>query len=527
MSGMVPACAGTTGRQGSGQGAHKGRPYGWASPTPWYQTPSLRRVIIRHHTGTGAAGCTSGTRAMGSSDQRCDLAIIGAGPAGMAAALYAASQGMAVTLINGGGLLGYGLHGAYKSKGMYELAKDRQVALKMGRGYDPSGPDVRFGEIHDQLTTGTATLTEITLGYLKQMKVRVVNGAGRFVDAHTLEVNGQQIRAPYFLIATGSRPRVLPGMEVDGKLIMTSDHVVDVDESFRSLTVVGAGVIGCEFASIFTAFGVHVTLLDTADRLLSHEDPDLSAFITTVFTRNGIHVRFGARTRSVSIVGGRVKTLLEDGSVILSDRALLAIGRVACSDTLNLAVTGIEPGRAGVINVNDTMQTSVPHIYAVGDVGERKTPLDLALVHIAEAEGQLAVKHLLKQPATFRSSYIPFIIFSMPMLAGAGLTETLAREQYGAVRVAKFLNARNHRYHAMRSFDGYVKLIVGPPGNDRILGVRAVGAQADSVIGESAVMIDNEIPYTYLLDSIHAHPSLTESLQNAARIIAGRLVPTL
>ncbi len=464
---------------------------------------------------------------MGSSDQRCDLAIIGAGPAGMAAALYAASQGMAVTLINGGGLLGYGLHGAYKSKGMYELAKDRQVALKMGRGYDPSGPDVRFGEIHDQLTTGTATLTEITLGYLKQMKVRVVNGAGRFVDAHTLEVNGQQIRAPYFLIATGSRPRVLPGMEVDGKLIMTSDHVVDVDESFRSLTVVGAGVIGCEFASIFTAFGVHVTLLDTADRLLSHEDPDLSAFITTVFTRNGIHVRFGARTRSVSIVGGRVKTLLEDGSVILSDRALLAIGRVACSDTLNLAVTGIEPGRAGVINVNDTMQTSVPHIYAVGDVGERKTPLDLALVHIAEAEGQLAVKHLLKQPATFRSSYIPFIIFSMPMLAGAGLTETLAREQYGAVRVAKFLNARNHRYHAMRSFDGYVKLIVGPPGNDRILGVRAVGAQADSVIGESAVMIDNEIPYTYLLDSIHAHPSLTESLQNAARIIAGRLVPTL
>ena len=464
---------------------------------------------------------------MGPSDQHCDLAIIGAGPAGMAAALYAASQGMAVTLINGGDLLGYGLHGAYKSKGMYELAKDRQVALKMGRGYDPSGPDIRFDEIHDQLVTGTATLTEITLGYLKQMKVRVVNDTGRFVDAHTLEVNGQQIRAPHFLIATGSRPRVLPGMEVDGKLIMTSDHVVDVDEAFRSLTVVGAGVIGCEFASIFTAFGVHVTLLDTADRLLSHEDPDISAFITTVFTRNGIHVRFGARTRSVGIVGGRVKTMLEDGSTIISDRALVAIGRIACSDTLNLSVTGIEPGRAGVIYVNDNMQTSVPHIYAVGDVGERKTPLDLALVHIAEAEGRLAVKHLLKQPSTLRSSHIPFIVFSMPMLAGAGLTETLAREQYGGVRVAKFLNARNHRYHAMRAFDGYVKLVVGPPGDDRILGVRAVGAQADSVIGESAVMIDNEIPYTYLLDSIHAHPSLTESLQNAARIIAGRLVPTL
>ena len=285
---------------------------------------------------------------MGAADEHCDLAIIGAGPAGMAAALYAASQGLAVMLINGGELLGYGLHGAYKSKGMYELAKDRLIALKMGRGYDPSGPDVRFDEIHDQLTTGTATLTEITVGYLEQMKVRVVNGAGRFVDAHTLEVNGQRIRAPHFLIATGSRPRVLPGMEVDGKLIMTSDHVVDVDESFRSLTVVGAGVIGCEFASIFTAFGVHVTLLDTADCLLSHEDPDISAFITTVFTRNGVHVRFGARTRSVSIVGGRVRTILEDGSTIVADRALVAIGRIACSDTLSLSVTGIEPGRAGV-----------------------------------------------------------------------------------------------------------------------------------------------------------------------------------
>ncbi len=465
---------------------------------------------------------------MGSAEQDCDLAIIGAGPAGMAAALYAASQGMAVTLVNGGDLLGYGLHGAYKSKGMYELAKDRLIALKMGRGYDPSGTDVRFDEIHDQLITGTATLTEINLGYLTQLEVRVVNGTGRFVDAHTLQVNGQRIRAPYFLIATGSRPRVLPGMEVDGKLIMTSDHVVDVDEPFRSLTVVGAGVIGCEFASIFTAFGVHVTLLDTADRLLSHEDPDISAFITTVFTRNGIHVRFGARTRSVSSVGGRVRITLEDGSTIISDRALVAIGRIACSDTLNLPAMGIEPGRGGVIYVNDNMQTSVPHIYAVGDVGERKTPLDLALVHIAEAEGRLAVKHMLRQPSTLRSSHIPFIVFSMPMLAGAGLTETLARQQHGdGVRVAKFLNARNHRYHAMRSFDGYVKLVVGPPGDDRILGVRAVGAQADSVIGEAAVMIDNEIPYTYLLDSIHAHPSLTESLQNAARIIAGRLVPTL
>jgi dihydrolipoamide dehydrogenase len=194
---------------------------------------------------------------------------------------------------------------------------------------------------------------------------------------------------------------------------------------------------------------------------------------------------------------------------------------------LNLESVGIETDPWGFIPVNENLQTNVPHVYAVGDVGQRNTPLDLALVQVAEAEGRMAVKHIFGESIDIHPEHIPFIIFTMPMIAGAGLNETQARSRYGKIRVAKFSNIRNHRYRAMQSHAGFLKLIVGPQGDDRILGVRAAGAEADNVIGEVAVLIDKQVPYTYLLDCIHAHPSLAESLQNAARVIAGILPPEI
>jgi dihydrolipoamide dehydrogenase len=289
--------------------------------------------------------------------------------------------------------------------------------------------------------------------------------------------------------------------------------------------VVGAGVLGCEFSSIFCALGVKVTLLDRAERLLGNEDPDISALLTDVYRKNDVTVRRSVRVRSIRITNGKVQMELEDESSVISDRALISIGRVPCSDNLNLESAGIETDPCGFISVNDSLQTSVPNVYAVGDVGQRNTPLDLALVQVAEAEGRMAVKHICGEPIAIHFEHIPFIIFTMPMIAGAGLTETDASRRYGNVRAAKFFNIRNHRYRAMQSHEGFLKLIVGPHGDDRILGVRAVGSQADNVIGEVAVLIDQRTPYTYLLDCIHAHPSLAESLQSAARVIAGILPP--
>jgi len=455
------------------------------------------------------------------------IVVIGAGPAGMAAALEAGARGQRVRLISDGTLLGDGLQGAYKSKALWELARDRTIARKRGYGYAPTGEAVRFAEIHEQLAAGVEELSEIYSRYLESYAVELILGRARFVDSRAVEVNGERIEAEAFVIATGARPRTLPGIPVDGHRIMTTEHVVDVAETFESLLVVGAGVSGCEFASAFRALGVDITLLDSAPRLLGNEDTDLSDLITESYRRTEIDVRFSAQTKSMRIVDGRVQTMLDDGSVVLTERALLSIGRVGATTGLGLEAAGVTVGAGGVIPVNDNLQTNVPHIYAVGDVGTRNTPLDMALVHVADAEGRMAIHHWMGKPIAIHPEYVPYIIFTLPMIAGAGLTEAQARERHGVVRVAKFLNARNHRYHAMRSFEGFVKLVVGPVGDDRILGVRAIGQQADNVIGTVAVLIDNGIPYTYLLDALQAHPSLGESLQNAARVIAGLLPPSL
>lgn len=460
-------------------------------------------------------------------DVRRDIVVIGAGPSGMAAALTAGARGRRATLVSDGHLLGDGLQGAYKSKAMWELARDRTIARKVGYGYAPAGECVSFAEIHDQLERGIEELTAMYSRYLAQDRVELLSGRARFVDPHAVEVGGQRIEADFFVIATGSTPRTLPGVAVDGRRILTHRNVVDIADGCESLLIVGAGVSGCEFASIFAALGARVTLLDSAARLLGNEDPDLSNLLTEFYRRSRIDVRFSARTHSMKAVGDGVETTLESGEVLRTDRVLLSIGRIGASQDLDLAAAGVAAGDGSLIAVSDGLQTNVPHIYAVGDVGQRNTPLDMALVPVADAEGRMAIQHICGERIAIHPEYVPFIIFTLPMIAGAGLTETQARARHGEVRVAKFLNARNHRYHAMRSFEGFVKLVVGPPGDDRILGVRAIGEQADNVIGTIAVLIDNGVPYTYLIDALQAHPSLGESLQNAARVIAGLLPPTV
>ena len=454
---------------------------------------------------------------------RCDLAILGGGPGGMAAALWGATQGLGVVLIDGGSFLGYGLHGAYKSKALWESAKDWISAERLGWDCIPEARGTLFDTIHARVQTGMTDLTGMYLDYLNLKKVRFVRGFGAFAGPHAIDVDGERVEANRIIIATGSRPRLIEGAAVDGKLIMTSDDIVDLRERFDSLVVIGAGVLGCEFSSIFSALGVKVTLLDKAQRLLGNEDPDISELLTDIYSKDEIDVRRTARVKSVKAVNGEVRTELDDGSDFITDRALVSIGRVPCSDKLNLESVGVETDPWGFIPVNDNLQTSMPHVYAVGDVGQRNTPLDLALVQVAEAEGRMAVKHICGESIDIHPEHVPFIVFTMPMIAGAGLNETQARKRYGSVRVAKFFNIRNHRYRAMQSHEGFLKLIVGPQGDDRILGVRAIGSQADNVIGEVSVLIDNKVPYTYLLDCIHAHPSLAESLQSAADVIAGIL----
>jgi len=456
-----------------------------------------------------------------------DLLIIGGGPGGVAAAKLGALRGLHVGLVADDNLLGYGLSGAYKSKAMYEMARE-YITFHRRWNIDPLASGVSFADISNTNMAQAEELRQVYVRQFEEIGIPIIQGYGRFVDPHTVEVGGKAVTGGHVVIATGTRPRLLPNMEMDGRHVLTSDEIVLLDRPIQSLLVLGAGVIGCEFAAIFAAFGVDVTLVDTRERILPLEDADIAALLTRSFTDLKVTVRGNARCKGVEIVGDRVRTDLGDGAPVETDAVLLAIGRVPNTRGLNVEAAGVALNDWSYIPVNDNLQTNVPHIYAVGDVGQRASTLDLALVHVAEAEGRHAATHILQRADKHLSTrHVPFIIFSLPMVAGAGLSEMDARAKLGEVRVGKFANCRNHRAHAQRARTGFVKLIVGPEGDDRVYGARGVGDGVDSIVGEVSMMIEHELPYTYLLDSIHAHPSLSESLQGAARIIAGHATPYL
>ena len=450
-----------------------------------------------------------------------DVLIIGAGPGGMAAATRGAIKGLKIGLVNGQRLWGQGIHGAYKSKGMYELAKDHRVATKPGRGYMPAAPDIDFTQVQTQLLQGAAELESMYEAQIEMLNITEIRGMAVFVDRSTILVKDTRYTAKDFIIGTGTTPKWIPSIQRDDNRIMTSDEIVSLSVRPDSLLILGAGVIGCEFASIFNTFGAEVTLLDAREKILAHEDDDIGAFLTENFRANGIAIIKSAKMSAMLVEGDQVVTTLEDGRRFSTDAALVSVGRTPNTKGLGLGDIGVKLDAQGYIKIDENCGTTVEHIYAIGDVGRRENSLDLSLVHVAEAEGHQAIGHILGGEPHAPMSHIPFIIFTIPLIAGAGESEKSAREKYGDVRVAKLNNVRNHRAHAMRSFAGFVKLIVGPEGDDRILGVRACGPQADTLIGEVSLCIQYGLPYTHLMDAVHAHPSLSESLHNAARMLAG------
>jgi len=451
--------------------------------------------------------------------QQSNLLVIGGGPGGISAATKAALANKTVTMINDGPLMGYGIEGAFKSKAGFEIAQQytyyhfREDVF--GQHEEPDYSMVQRG-VHES----SGTLTNMLDHELQRLGIRLVKGRGSFVDARNVEVDGETYTADNIVIATGTRPRVFPGIDIDGSRVITSDEAPSMPHSPDSILILGAGVIGCEFACIFSAMGSKVHLVDTQKVILGNEDPDVSAFLQKAFDRRGICVIPESRYESLTVNKSSVTTHLTTGDIETSV-VLLAVGREACSSELNLEAAGVEFDKRGYIPTTGEMRTNVSHIYAVGDVGYRNTPVDLSLVHVAQAEGRLAVAHMLGQPVPQNMDHVPFIIFTIPMIAGAGFTETEARQKFGEVRVGKYPYGRNHRAHTIQPPVGFVKLIVAPEGDDRIVGIRAVGKDADTIVGTASIMIERSLPYTYLMESIFPHPSLLECLQGAAHIIAG------
>ena len=446
--------------------------------------------------------------------EQCDVLILGGGPGGISAASKLALQGKKCIIINDGPLMGYGIEGAFRTKAAFEITREHLHMRYLEDIYGQQN-DLSYDMLHLGVDQSAQQLATMLKSRLQRLQIKTVQGRGAFIESHRIRVNDDEYSADKIIIATGTRPRIFPGIPIASDRVITSDTALDLKAAPKSILILGAGIIGCEFASMFSAVGIEVYLVDTKKQIMSNEDADISYFLENAFRARHVNVIPESRYKSMTLTEQGVKTDITSQE-IETEMVLLAVGRSACSDKMNLDATGVATDKYGYISINQNMQTNVDGIYAVGDIGYRNISTDISLVHVAEAEGRCAAAHIIGKPYPQNMDHVPYIIFTVPMLAGAGLSETTAREKYGDIRVGKYPYARNHRAHAMRPPIGFIKLIVGPPGDDRILGVRAIGIGSDTIIGAVAIMIERELPYTYLIESIFPHPSLLESLKGAA-----------
>ena len=446
--------------------------------------------------------------------QSTDLIIIGGGPGGYETALLAAQRGLAVTLIERGNLGGTCLNeGCIPTKTLCRsaaLACDMKKAAELGVAVGDWSVDfptimARKNAVVEQLRTGVEAL-------MRHPKISLVTGDARFVDALTVEVAGERYAARDVIIATGSTAATLPIEGADLPGVVTSKELLDLHELPQRLTVIGAGVIGLEFASIFYALGSNVTVLEYAREVLPHFDTDMAKRLRQSLGKRGIVIETQAAVKSVAKINSSLAVNYEKKGKTLAveaDVVLMAVGRKANVSSLNLDDVGIDYTQRG-ITVDDNMLTNVPHVYAIGDINGK-----MMLAHAATFQGVCALNHIMGESCRVRLDVMPAAVFTMPEAATVGLTEDDCKER-GIEYVAKksFFRA-NGKALSIGEPEGYCKLLVA--ADHRLLGCHILGAHASDVVQEVCALITRGASCDDLALTIHAHPTLSEVVLSAAR----------
>lgn len=464
-----------------------------------------------------------------------DLCVLGAGPAGYAAAMRAHDLGMRVLLVERGRVGGTGIHdGALSSKTLWHLANDYATASRADRGYGAAGLTVAFDEVAQSVRNAVGErraaleqqLAALATPNEKGAFVERVTGTGRFVDPHTVEVTDAAGVATRYgftsaIIATGSRPRALDGTPIDGRLVVTSDQIESWESFPKSMVIVGAGVIGCEYATMFARFGrTRIHIIDRQPRILPFEDDDVASCVAANFERMGIVMHREAKLVSLKTHEGHVEYEIESPKgreTISVERALISIGRVPNTSDIGLEAAGVKLGRGGSIEVTQT-QTSVPHIYAAGD-----TTMDVALVNIAELEGRHAAERAAGTASReIRYEALSAIMFLEPEVASVGLNELQCKQKGIPYRAAVVSGQLINRYIAMRATGSFVKLLATREAPYKILGLRVVGQEASTCIQGIAFLIDKGGTLEDIDYCVHPHPAITEGVQECARVLLGR-----
>ena len=357
---------------------------------------------------------------------------------------------------------------------------------------------------------------------------RFVKGNGRLISENEIELESEsgkeKIFAKNIIIATGSRPRKIPSITIDEDIIMTSDGISSLEEFPESLVILGAGVIGCEFATIFSNFKkTKVHIISKDDRILPFEDPDLALVVESNLEANGVLIHRESKLEKMEIENGRVEYILvhPDGrkEVYHAEKALVSVGRIPNIENTGLRELDVELSSAGHIVDNDT-QTSITNIYAVGDI-----TADIALVNVGELEGRHSVEKIYgKARRKMLYENISTIMFLNPEVAGVGMNEQQAQKAGLNYRLASFDYRCIPRAVAMRNTQGFFKILVTDDDKMRILGLRAVGEHASSAIQAVALLIATEKGIDELAELIHPHPSIIEGIQECIRMLLGKSI---
>jgi len=452
-----------------------------------------------------------------------DVVIIGGGPGGYVAAIRAAQLGLKTAVVEKERVGGLCLNwGCIPSKALLfgaELAHLMRRSQEFGIAHDNLRLDLaravdRSREVVEQMVKGVEFL-------LDKNKVAVVAGRGRLVsrDQVAVERAGETLEAEHIILATGGVARSLPGVEVDGRSVLTSREALELRELPGSVAIIGGGPIGVEFAYLYSSYGTKVTIIEMLERLLPLEDEDVSRQLERSFKQQGIGYLTKARVEGVRRAGGKARVAVSvDGreQQIEADKVLIGIGLAASSEGLGLEELGVEMER-GFVKVDGAMRTSVPDIYAVGDVTGK-----LMLAHVAAAQGVVAVEGIAGlKPPELDYDKMPRCTYCQPQVASCGLTETQARQQGRTVRVGRFPFRANGKAMAAGESDGFVKLVIDADDGE-IIGCHIIGPEATELIAEVALGMAAGDTAADLVGAVHAHPTLSEAVKEAALAALGR-----
>ncbi|MEX0961616.1 MAG: dihydrolipoyl dehydrogenase [Simkaniaceae bacterium] len=448
-------------------------------------------------------------------DDHFDIAVIGAGPGGYVAAIKAAQEGSRVALIEKGHLGGTCLNvGCIPTKTL--LANSslyHKIKAASSYGIHTGEVSIDYAKMKSRKDDVVSNIRTSLEGLIQSNQITIIRGLAKFTSKNDLKVKGEDERTLHFkkaIIATGSAPLDIPAFPCDHKKVVNSTSILEITEIPKHLVIIGGGYIGCEFASLFNELGSQVTIVEALPSIVMLQGETVAKSLTAAFEKQGITIKCESLCEGIDHNNKGLNVKLKGGEALQCDMALISIGRSVNTSNLGLDRAGVAVSEKGMIVVNDKMETSAPHIYAVGDV----TGIAM-LAHVASHQGIIAAANATGHEAKMHYHAVPAVIFTTPEIATVGMTLEEAKEKGYKAKVGKFPFQALGKSQAAIETEGFSQVIIDEVTKE-ILGAQVIGHEASTLIAEMALAIQNELTSDCIIDTIHAHPTVAEAWLEAA-----------